>query len=180
MRLDMYDNANFIRGTSRFIELLWLTCDGILLSSWLPGSIWRVKLLQLFGARIGGGVIIKPGVHVKFPWRLSVGNHCWIGESVWIDNLAEVVFGDHVCISQGVYFCTGSHDWSKISFDLITKPIAVNSHVWIGAMSRIAPGVSIGEGAVIGFGSITTRSVDPWSINSGSNSVAIKSRRMEI
>jgi len=176
MRLDLFANDDFDRGASHFKELAWLAIQGVLFASWLPGSGWRVALLRLFGARLGIGIVIKPGVYVKFPWRLSIGNHCWIGERVWIDNIADVTLGDHVCISQGVYFCTGSHDWNSEEFDLIVKPIIVGSHAWVGAMSRIAPGVMIGEGAVLGLGSTATRSLPDWTIHYGTPALFVKSR----
>ena len=72
--------------------------EGLLFNSWLPGSGWRVQLLRLFGASIGSGVVIKPHVRIKFPWKLSIGDYSWIGEEVWIDNLAEVSIGSNCCI----------------------------------------------------------------------------------
>ena len=96
-----------------------------LLRSWLiPFSRVKVVVLRTFGASIGRGVRIKPGVKVKFPWRLTVGHHCWLGEDLWIDNLAEVRIGAHCCLSQGVYLCTGSHDWSRDTFDLIINTVS--------------------------------------------------------
>ncbi|RYF85867.1 MAG: colanic acid biosynthesis acetyltransferase WcaF, partial [Chitinophagaceae bacterium] len=71
--------------------------------SFLPFYGFKVFLLRLFGARVGKGVVIKPGVQVKYPWLLRVGNHCWLGEKVWIDNLAQVTISDHVCLSQGAF-----------------------------------------------------------------------------
>lgn len=176
MQLDSFDNSGFDRGAAKGKELLWLLCCWLLLSSGLPGAGWRASLLRLFGARIGQGVIFKPGVRVKFPWRLTVGDHCWIGEDVWIDNLAEVSFGNHVCVSQGAYFCTGSHDWGKQSFDLIVKPIIVGPHTWIAAKSIVAPGVCVGEGAVLGLGSVATHALVPWAIYAGNPAVRVKTR----
>ena len=176
MRLDLFESSGFDRGAPRVKELFWVVCGGVLLSSWIAGAAWRVRILTLFGASIGRGVVIKPGVHVKFPWRLTIGNHCWVGENVWIDNLAQVSLGDHACVSQGAYFCTGSHDWSKVTFDLIVKPIEVGSHAWVGAMSRVAPGVVIGDGAVLSLGSVATSSLEPWTINAGHPAVRIKAR----
>ena len=143
----------------------------------LPGSGWRTLLLRFFGARIGQGVVFKSGVRVKMPWRLTIGDHCWIGEDVWIDNLAEVRLGDHVCVSQGAYFCTGSHDWAKHSFDLIVKPIVVGPRAWIAAKCVVAPGVSVGDGAVLVLGSVATQDLEPLAIYAGNPAVRIKSRR---
>jgi hypothetical protein len=89
---------------------------------------------------VGTGVVIKPHVRVKFPWKLYIGDHSWIGESVWIDNLAQVTIGSNCCISQGAYLCTGSHRWDRDTFDLVTKPIVIEDQCWVGAMARVAPG----------------------------------------
>jgi putative colanic acid biosynthesis acetyltransferase WcaF len=134
--------------------------------------------LRLFGARIGKGVTVKPRVRVKFPWRLHVGDHSWIGEDVWLDNLAEIRIGDHCCISQSVYLCTGSHDWQRASFDLIVKPIVLEDEVWLAARSVVGPGVTIGRGAVLGLGSVATRNLLPCHIHQGVPAIPIKRRRI--
>lgn len=164
MRLDLFSNDKFERGASRIKEALWLIVSGLFVESWLPGSGWRVALLQLFGARIGAGVMIKPGLKVKFPWRLYVGDCSWIGERAWIDNLGQVTIGNHVCISQGAYLCTGNHDWSSKHFDLLVAPIIVSDHAWICAYTTLAPGSSIGEGAVVVMGETASGRIDDWTI----------------
>lgn len=151
MRLDQFTNAEFQRGASRLVEALWLPLQA-LIGSWIPGSAWRAALLRLFGARLGRGVVIKPRVRIKFPWRLQMGDHVWIGEGVWIDNLAPVRIGSHVCISQGAYLCTGSHDWRDPAFALRTVPITLQDHVWVGAFARLAPGCELQRGAVVAMG----------------------------
>lgn len=176
MRLDTFSTAGFDRGASRATEAAWLALSGVLVASWLPGSRWRARLLRAFGAQIGTGVVLKPGVRVKFPWRLSVGDHAWIGEDVWIDNLAEVMIGDHACVSQGSYLCTGSHDWASKTFNLITKPIFVHSKAWVGAKSVIAPGCNVGEGTVLAIGSVASGDLDPWTVYSGSPAKATRMR----
>lgn len=168
MRLDSFDDRSFSRGRPAWVEALWLLCQAFFLNSWLPGSAHRVLILRLFGAKIGRGVVIKPHVRVKFPWRLVIGDYSWVGEDVWIDNLAEVRIGSHCCLSQGVYLCTGSHDWASERFDLKTSPIAIGDHVWLGARSSAGPGVSIGDGAVLTMGSVATKSLSAWFIHSGS------------
>ncbi|MWV26986.1 WcaF family extracellular polysaccharide biosynthesis acetyltransferase [Aurantiacibacter rhizosphaerae] len=175
MRLDRY-TSKLNRGASRFVDAAWLVSNALFLSSWLPGTGWRVQLLRAFGAEVGRNVVIKPGVRVKFPWRLRIGDHSWIGEDVWIDNLAEVDIGKHVCVSQGAYLCTGSHDWSSESFDLITKPIILQNRVWVCAQATVGPGVVIGEGAVLGLKSCTSRHLSPWTINAGSPSLEVGQR----
>jgi putative colanic acid biosynthesis acetyltransferase WcaF len=167
MRLDLFDNTTFNRGRPAWVEGLWLLVQTLFVNSWLPGSAHRVWLLRRFGATIGRGVVIKPGVHVKFPWRLWVGDHVWIGENTWIDNLAPVTVGNHCCISQGVYLCTGSHNWRSVQFDLITRPIQVENHAWICAKAVVGPGARVGEGAVLTLGSVATGELAPWTVHEG-------------
>ena len=176
MLLNTFDSDSFDRGASRWREAAWLLVAGVLFSSWLPGSGWRISLLRLFGARIGSNVTFKPGVRVKFPWRLTVGEHSWIGESVWIDNLAEVTIGAHVCISQGAYLCTGSHDWSSERFDLIVRPIILEDKSWVGAKAVLAPGAHVGEGAVITLGTVAGGTLEPWHVHSGGVKMVKKPR----
>ncbi len=176
VRLDQFQNSDFERGAPRWCEMLWLIADAFAMSSWFPGSGWRVALLRLFGAKIGDGVVIKPRVQVKFPWRLVVGDHVWIGERAWIDNLATVTIGNHVALSQGVYLCTGSHDWSRPGFDLITRPITIGDGAWIAAKSVLGPGTVVGEGAVVGLGCVATGSLEPWGVYSGAPAKMIRKR----
>lgn len=150
--------------------------QAIFIGSRIPGSAHRQLLLRLFGARIGEGVCIKPAVRVTFPWRLSIGDHSWIGEDVWIDNLEHVEIGRNCCISQGAYLCTGSHDWSRQSFDLIVRPIVIGDCAWIAAKACVAPGVSCGIGAVLSLGSVATADLAPWNIYSGTPAVAVRTR----
>lgn len=154
MRLDHYANAEFNRGASRLKEALWLATNGALLSSWLPGSSWRRWLLRCFGAKIGKGVVLKPGIRVKFPWRLTVGDHVWLGEDVWVDNLGQVDIGSHSCVSQGAYLCTGSHDWSDPRFGLIVRPLTIGVGCWVAARAMLAPGTIMEDGAVLGMAAL--------------------------
>jgi putative colanic acid biosynthesis acetyltransferase WcaF len=167
VHLDSFDSSSFNRGAPRHVEAFWLFIGSPLLSSQLPGSFWRRGLLRFFGALVGVGVIIKPRVRVKFPWRLELGEHCWVGEDVWIDNLAHVRLGANSCISQGCYLCTGSHDWNKDTFDLFVAKIDIGAHAWVGARCNIAPGTTVGEGVVIALGSTAKGDLIPWTRYAG-------------
>jgi putative colanic acid biosynthesis acetyltransferase WcaF len=179
MHLDRFrvDRAGYTTGAGIFRQVLWFFVGQPLVASRLaPFSRLKVIVLRWFGAAIGAGVRVKPGVRVKFPWRLHVGDHCWLGEDLWIDNLAEVRIGSHCCLSQGAYLCTGSHDWSRDTFDLITRPIIVEDHAWVGARAVVAPGVVIGEGAILALGSVATKSLQPWTIYLGSPAHPVRER----
>jgi putative colanic acid biosynthesis acetyltransferase WcaF len=159
MKLSTFSSSGFDRGRSAIVEGLWLVSRSVAFAHFNPLNASRVALLRIFGARIGRGVVVKPGVKVKFPWRFVVGDHSWIGEDVWVDNLAEVTVGSDSVVSQGAYLCTGNHDWSKESFDLQARPIAIGSQVWVAAKVSVGPGVAIGDGSVVSMGTVLTRSV---------------------
>jgi len=179
IRLDQFDNSGFSRGRPAWVEFMWLVTQALFVRSWIPGAGHRCFLLRLFGAQIGRGVNIKPGLRVKFPWRLSVGDFTWIGEDVWIDNLTTVEIGANCCISQGAYLCTGSHDWSKPAFDLVTKSIVIRDGAWLAARSVVAPGVTVDEGAVLGLGSVATKDLAAWTVHSGVPAVAVRARELK-
>ena len=155
---------------------LWFFSGRLLLASFLPGTFWRKLILRLFGAKIGLGGRFKPRLHITCPWNLVIGSHCWIGESSWIDNLAKVVIGDNVCLSQGVYLCTGNHDYRTNAFDLKLAPIYVESFAWIAAKATVAPGVTIGKHAVVSLGSVVFHNIPERSIVKGNPAIIVGTR----
>jgi putative colanic acid biosynthesis acetyltransferase WcaF len=179
MRLDNYTLGSYTPGAPYWKQLLWYFLGSPLLTSHLlPISIFKVWLLRSFGAKIGQQVRIKPGVRVKFPWRLTIGDCVWIGEDTWIDNLAHVKIASHVCVSQGVYLCTGNHDWSHPHFKLMPAPIHLEESSWIAAKSVIGPGVTVGRGAVLTLGGVTGRSLESMVIYAGNPAQPIKKRKL--
>lgn len=177
MHLDNYTLGTYTPGAPLWKQLLWYFVGVSLVESyWLPMSAFKVLILRLFGAKIGHRVRIKPGVRVKFPWRLTVGNYVWIGEDAWLDNIAPITIESHVCLSQGVYLCTGNHDWNHPDFKLIPAPIHIQESSWIAAKSVIGPGVTVGWGAVLTLGGVTGRSLEPMTIYAGNPAQPVKKR----
>jgi putative colanic acid biosynthesis acetyltransferase WcaF len=177
VRLRKFDNSWYQPGRSRAWQALWFFAGlPLLRSALLPSSGIRVWLLRRFGAAIGQGVIIKPGVRVKYPWRLTVGDDCWIGEDCWIDNLAAVRLGRDAVLSQGVYLCTGNHDWSDPAFGLRIGPITLADGAWVGARAVVAPGVSLGDSAIAAAGSVVTRSIPAGEVHAGNPASFVKQR----
>ena len=156
---------------------LWFYVNAIFFkSSILPFSEVKVRLLRLFGACIGSSVIIKPCVNIKQPWLLRIGNHSWIGENVWIDNLEPVSIGNHVCLSQGALLLTGNHNYKDPAFGLITGNIIIADGVWIGAGATITHGVIANSHAVLSAGSVASRQLDAWSVYQGNPAVKTRDR----
>ena len=167
-------------GVSKPKYILWMIFGRIFIKSSLPyPSIFKKLILELFGAKIGNGVVFKPSINIKFPWKLTIGNYCWIGENVWIDNLAEVEIQDNVCISQGAFLLTGNHNYKKKTFDLITSKIVLKAGVWIGAKTTVCPGVTCNKNSILSVGSIAKKDLEANTIYAGNPAVEVRKRIVE-
>jgi putative colanic acid biosynthesis acetyltransferase WcaF len=175
--LSSYSAARFDRGAGKVRELIWLFVS-LVLFRLCPFSLSPLKraVLRAFGARIGIGVTIKPQVKITFPWKLTIGDHVWLGEECWLLNLERITIGSNVCISQRAFLCTGSHNYKSPTFDLIVKPITLEDGCWIGASAWVGPGVTVGSHAVLAAGSVTTKALEPWGIYQGNPAVLLKQR----
>lgn len=177
--LSSYNNAWFKKaiGASGFRKAAWYVVNILFFQNPLnPVSSLKRTLLRWFGARIGKGVVIKPSVNIKYPWKLSVGDYSWIGEKVWIDNLAPVTIGKHACLSQGAMLLTGNHNFSKSNFDLMVAGITIEDGVWIGAQALVCPGVHCASHAVLTARSVATKDLEAYNIYQGNPAIAVKQR----
>lgn len=176
VELQHYNNSNYAPGGT-IKRLLWYGTNWLFFATLLPfPSSLKCKLLRLFGASVGKRVVIKPNVNIKYPWFLSIGSDVWVGEGAWIDNLATVTIENNVVISQDAYLLTGSHDYRRRTFDLITQPITLHEGSWVGAKATICPGVTLHEYAVVSVGSIATQSCEAYGIYQG-NPATLKRQR---
>jgi putative colanic acid biosynthesis acetyltransferase WcaF len=177
VRLDLFNNSWYKPGRSALVRLLWYFCNILFFINPLQfHSGIKVRLLRAFGAKIGKGVVIKPSVNIKYPWLLQIGDYCWIGENVWIDNLAQVTLGAHCCISQGAMLLCGNHNYKQATFDLIVGAITLGQGSWIGAQSVVCPGVQVGAHAILAVGSVATSHLEAFSIYQG-NPAQYKKKR---
>lgn len=174
--LSSFNNSWYHAGNP-FKRVLWYFFNALILkNSYLPFSGLKIFILRVFGANIGEGVTIKPCVNIKYPWNLTIGNHVWIGENCWIDNLDKVVIGDHCCLSQGAFLLCGNHNYKKTGFDLVIGKITLEDGVWIGAKCIVAPGVICRSHAVLSAGSVATSELEGYSIYQGNPAVKIRER----
>lgn len=174
--LSRYDNSWYQPG-NKLKRIFWYYVSIFFFQNNLfPFSSFKLFLLRSFGARVGKGVILKPNVLIKYPWNLTIGNHVWIGEKVWIDNLAPVVVGDNVCLSQEVYLLTGNHNFKLTTFDLIVKPITIEEGAWVGARAVVCPGVYCRSHSILTVGSIATADLSAYAIYQGNPAVKVKDR----
>ncbi len=175
--LRLFDGSNFDKGASflkiaswYFVNALWVR------PAWIPFMGWKIMLLKIGGGKIGTGTCLKPGVIVKSPWNLEIGNDCWIGENVWIDNLDKVRIGSDVCISQGAMLLTGNHDYSISSMPYRNAPIVIEDGAWIGAKTIVCPGVTVHKNAILTVGSVATHDLDENGIYQGNPAKKIRER----
>lgn len=179
-RLDTYDNSWFDTGRNIFLRSLWYMVNVVFFINPLnPISGLKVFFLRLFGAKVGRGVIIKPAVNIKYPWKLEIGDYAWIGEKVWIDNLAEVKIGAHSCLSQGAMLLTGNHNYKKASFDLMLGEIELEDGAWIGAQATVCPGVKCNSHSILSVGSVANSDLNAWTIYQGNPAQAVRKRSIE-
>jgi putative colanic acid biosynthesis acetyltransferase WcaF len=158
--LSKFNNVCFFRGAPAWKEGAWWVVRSLLFAPWFPvPSPFKVAALRFFGAKIGTGVVIRSRVNITFPWKLEIGDHVWIGDEVLILSLERVVIGSNVCISQRAFLCTGSHDFVKETFDLITRPITIGDGCWIGAQAFVGPGVTMGPGSRCLAGAVVVKDV---------------------
>lgn len=128
---------------------------------------WRRLMLRCFGAVVGAGSRVYPRARVWAPWNLRLGQVVGVADDVEIYNPELVKIGDFAVISQGAYLCGASHDYRLWQFPLIAQPIAIGRHAWVAARAIVQMGVSVGEGCVIGAGSVVTRDTPPWTVCAG-------------
>jgi putative colanic acid biosynthesis acetyltransferase WcaF len=177
--LSKFDNRDYWKQQNfgKLRIFIWFMASNVFINSYLPVPLLiKIVILQIFGAKIGRAVMIKPKVNIKYPWFLEIGDNTWIGEEVWIDNLCPVKIGANVCISQGAMLLTGNHDYKKETFDLITGNIILEDGVWIGAKSVVCPNVICFSHAVLAVGSITTKNLESYQVYQGNPATKIRNR----
>lgn len=178
-RLDQFQLPPAFRGGSAVkVQLWWLVQATLFAASpqFLYG--WRRFLLRLFGASIGAGVLVRPSAKCVYPWKLSIGDHSWIGDDVSLYTLGEIEIGAHTVISQNCYICTGSHDTSSPTFDIFSRKITIGSGAWLASDVFVAPGVTIGDGTVVGARSTVLHDLPAGMICFGTPAKPIKPRVM--
>jgi putative colanic acid biosynthesis acetyltransferase WcaF len=176
--LSKFDKGDYNPGPKGKI-LLWSFFNYFILNAAFPWpQAFKRKLLILFGAKIGTGLILKIKVRVKYPWRLIIGNNCWIGESVWIDNLENVTLGNNVCLSQGAVLLTGNHDYKMAPFPYRLGAIILEDGVWIGAQSVVCAGVICKSHSILTVNSVAGKNLDAWGIYSGNPAVFMRKREI--
>jgi putative colanic acid biosynthesis acetyltransferase WcaF len=178
--LDVKENRrarNYTSGEMRR-RALWTLAQPLFRLSPRPCFGWRRFLLRCFGAKIGRSVHVYPSATIYFPWNLEAGDDSAIGEQAFIYNLGRVTLGPRVTISHRAHLCAGTHDYTNPDFPLLRPPIVIGSEAWICAEAFVGPGVTIGDGAIVGARAVAMKDVKPRSIVIGNP--ARESKKREI
>lgn len=171
-----FDKKGFKAGASFVKVYCWYLISTLFFHTGLiPFSSMLILILKLFGAKIGKNVRIKPGIRIKYPWKLSVDDYSWLA-ACHIENLDQIIIGKHVCVSQEAMLLTGNHNYKTTTFDLITLPIILQDGAWIGAKAVVCPGVIVASHAILSVGSIANRNMEAYMIYQGNPATKIRKR----
>jgi len=168
--------SNFRGRSAVIVQMWWLMQSTLFACSPQFMFGWRRWLLRLFGAKIGRGVLLRPSVKITYPWKVSIGDYVWIGDDVVLYSLGEIEIGDNAVISQRSYLCAAGHDYKQPDFPIFDKKITIGSQAWLATDVFIAPGISIGRGAVVGARSSVFADMPEGMICYGSPAKAVKPR----
>lgn len=125
---------------------------------------WRRFLLRLFGAKIATDAHPYPSVKIWAPWNLEMGPLSCLGPDVDCYCVDRVVIGARATVSQYSFICTATHDYHDPLMPLVTAPIVIGERAWVAADAFIGPGVTIGDGAVVGARSSVYRNVEAQTV----------------
>ena len=147
--LRSFTGAGYDKGRSVPWQALWFAVMNLVFMKWWCPARLRPALLRAFGARVGERVFIRHRVRVLWPWKLSIGDDCWIGEGVWLLNLEPITIEHDVCLSQEAFLCTGSHDHRDPAFSYDNAPIHIGAGAWIAARATVLRGTHVPVGHVV-------------------------------
>jgi putative colanic acid biosynthesis acetyltransferase WcaF len=173
---DPYRRASFSL-SNRMGRLAWAVCWALLFrTSPRPFHAWRAFLLRCFGATLGPHCHFYPQSRVWAPWNLICEDGVTLGDHAEIYNPSPVSMGSHTIVSQQAYVCGATHDYNDPAFPLISFPMSLGAYSWVCARASVSPGVNVGEGAVLGLGSVATHDLEPWTVYGGVPAQPLKQR----
>lgn len=159
-----------------FVQLWWFVQATLFRGSPQLCYGFRRWLLRLFGAQVGVGAIIRPSVTVTYPWKVKIGDHSHIGDDVVLYSYGAITIGSCAVVSQRSYLCAGTHNFRSEAFELESYPIVIHDQAWLAADVFVAPGVTVGRGAVVGARSSVFADLPEFMICTGSPARPVRPR----
>lgn len=164
--------------SNRIKRVFWNICWTLLAKPFpkSTGNLWKIFLLRAFGAKIAKGAYVYSSANIFMPWNLIMEEHACIASGVDCYNAAPIIIKRNATVSQRAYLCTASHNISSSQHEQIEKPIIIEANAWVAAEAFIGPGVTIGEGAVVGARACVYKDVKSWTVVGGNPAKYIKDR----
>lgn len=182
--LDANDSRPLEGGASfslanRLVRLAFAVC-WLVLARWTPRQFnpLRVAVLRLFGAKVGRGATVYGSARIWLPAHLDLGANATLGPGVECYCMAPVTIGDGTIVSQRAHLCAGTHDHRDPAFQLIARPIVIGAQCWVAAEAFVGPGVTVGDGAVLGARACAFADLLPWTVYSGNPAIAVATRQL--
>jgi putative colanic acid biosynthesis acetyltransferase WcaF len=173
----MEGGATFTLG-HRVQRLIW-QASWLVLAAWTPSFLWRWRgvVLRAFGAKIHKTAIVRGSARIWWPANLTMGAHSSLGPDALCYNVAHVTLAPFAIVSQRAHLCTAGHNIDQADFPLTAAPIRIEPYGWVAAEAFVGPGVTIGEGAVLGARGVSFRDMAPWKVYAGNPAKQVRPRR---
>ncbi len=162
---------------NRLYRALW-SASWLALAAWTPPPLrgWRRLVLNAFGAKLAKGANVYGSARIWYPPHLTMEPFACLGSGVNCYCMAPIRIGAYAVVSQGAHLCAGTHLVDDPDFQLVARPIEIGARTWIAAEAFVGPGVTVGEGAVLGARAVAMRTLEPWTVHSGNPAAKIKAR----
>jgi maltose O-acetyltransferase len=146
-----------------------------------PAKAWASIRYRLTLKHCGKNVDFESRMLIRNPRRVSIGDGCSFSSYVILDGHDSITIGNDCMFALRVTVSTATHDYHNTPMKSVTlsKPVVIGSDVWFGVGATVLPGVTIGDGAVIGAHALVTKDVPPYAIVVGVPAKIMKFRDKE-
>lgn len=144
-----------------------------------PFHAWRNFLLRIFGASLHPTSRIYPAAQIWAPWNLRMGPRATLADHVICYCVDRIEIGADTTISQYTHLCGATHNYELATFPLVPLPITIGARCWIASEVFVGPGVTIGDGTVVGARSGVFKDLPPWVVAAGTPAKPLRARVLQ-
>ena len=167
---NVYNPKNMERSIWRKLHRFsWVIVNSTIFR-WSPFFMygWRRFLLRSFGAKIAKSATIGRKAVIEAPWNLSMGERSMICNNAWLMCYAPISIGNQSMVGEWARILTGSHVSNSTSYKGISSAVSIGENCWIASCAMLVSGgykkLVIGDGAIVGAGSVVMRNVKPMTV----------------